>query len=108
MTFAREGRSYIDTLKPPRASEEDSTQGMFEVLTTQCREKKKQLNLMVSLANNRQAPNNSRLTTHFAHLLREGEGEAEALVAGLMRLQESHFACFVVRTKATQREPATI
>jgi hypothetical protein len=108
MTSTKEGRSCTDTQEPARALEEGSTQSMSEASIIRCRLKKSQPNPRASQANNRQAPSSSLPTTCFIRLLQEGEGEAEALVAGLMRLQGSHFACFVVRTRATQKEPITI
>jgi hypothetical protein len=54
---------------------------------------------------NRQALSSNLHKTHSYHLLQE-EGEDEALVADLLRLQGSHSVCFVVSTKATLQEHA--
>jgi hypothetical protein len=104
MIFAKEGKNSTDTPKSPRASEEGFIQGMSEVSITQCRVRKRWPSLRVSQASNRQALSNNLRTTRFIHLLREEEGEAEALVVDSVHPQGNHSACFVVRTKATPQE----
>jgi hypothetical protein len=102
MISTEEGRSYTDTPKQPGALRKGSTLGMLVAFTIRCRVRKRWPSLRVSRAS-------SKLhTTHFVHLLREAEGEADVLVVDSMQHQGHRSAYFVVRTKATTQEHAII
>jgi hypothetical protein len=102
MISTEEGRSYTDTPKQPGALRKGSTLGMLVAFTIRCRVRKRWPSLRVSRAS-------SKLhTTHFVHLLREAEGEADVLVVDSMQHQGHCSAYFVVRTKATTQEHAII
>ena len=100
----KEGRNSIDTPKSQGASKEGFMQDMSKVSITHHRVRKGWPSLRVSQGSNRQALSSNPCIAHFVHLLRDEEGEAEALVADSVHSQENHSTCFVVTTKAIPQE----
>ena len=108
MISAKEGRNSIDTPKSLGASEEGFIEDMSKVSITHHRVRKGWPNLRASQGSNMQVLSSNPRRTHFVHLLREEEGEAEVLVADSVHPQENHPAYFAARTKATPQEHVII